>query len=67
MKNIKITLISDKKKLESFYLYHSLLGEIHARLQHSTEAKKHFETAIQLTQSITEKKMLKDKIVALLN
>lgn len=62
-----VELISDKKKLESFYLYHSLLGEIHARLQHSTEAKKHFETAIQLTQSITEKKMLKDKIVALLN
>ena len=59
--------ISDKKKMESFYLYHSLLGEINSRLNNSTEAKKNFETAIRLTQSSTEKKMLKEKIVALLN
>ena len=59
--------INDKKKLESFYLYHSLLGEIHFRLQHTLEAKKHFEAAIELTKSETEKKMLKDKIGAFLN
>lgn len=29
-----IEQIIDKKKIESFYLYHSLLGEIHFRLQH---------------------------------
>jgi RNA polymerase sigma factor (sigma-70 family) len=54
--------ISDRKKLESFYLYHSLLGEIHSRLKHPVEAKKSFETAIKLTQSEAEKKMLEDKI-----
>ena len=59
--------IADKKKLESFYLYHSLLGEIHSRLSHSDEAKKYFDNAIRLTQSETEKKILKDKILALLN
>ncbi|MGZ4035020.1 MAG: RNA polymerase sigma factor [Bacteroidia bacterium] len=59
--------IPDKKKLESFYLYHSLYGEIHSRLKNSVEAKKSFETAIKLTQSEAEKKILKEKIVALLN
>lgn len=59
--------ISDKKKMETFYLYHSLLGEIYSRLNNSVEAIKYFEKAIRLTQSETERKMLKEKIVALLN
>ncbi|MEO6723294.1 MAG: sigma-70 family RNA polymerase sigma factor [Ferruginibacter sp.] len=59
--------ISGKEKLASFYLYHSLLGEIHSRLENSVEAKTCFATAIQLTQSEIEKKMLMDKIAVLLN
>lgn len=59
--------ISDKKKMETFYLYHSLLGEIHSRLHHSVEAKKYFENAARLTQSDAEKKILKEKIISLLN
>ena len=59
--------ISDKKKMETFYLYQSLLGEIHSRLNNSVEAIKYFEKAIHLTQSETERKMLKEKILALLN
>lgn len=59
--------ITDKNKLETFYLYHSLLGEINSQLQKSADAKANFETAIRLTQSEAEKKMLKDKIAALLN
>ncbi len=59
--------IPDKKKLESFYLYHSLLGEINSRLDQSVEAKINFENAIKLTKSETEKKMLQEKIIALLN
>lgn len=59
--------IPGKKKLETFYLYHSLLGEIYSRLNNSVEAKNYFEKAIHLTQSETEKKILKEKIVALLN
>jgi len=59
--------IKDKKKLESYYLYHSLQGEIHSRLHDFTKAKIFFEAAIKLTQSETEQKMLSNKIVALLN
>ena len=59
--------IKEKKKLESFYIYHSLFGEIHSRLNNPLQAKKCFELAIGLTQSPTEKKMLKDKISVLLN
>ncbi|MCI0696319.1 hypothetical protein L0337_30490 [candidate division KSB1 bacterium] len=57
---------TDKKKMETFYLYHSLLGEIYSRLNNPVEAKKRFETAIKLTQSETEKKLLKEKVGALL-
>ena len=59
--------IKDKKKLESYYLYYSLLGEIHSRLHNTAKAKSYFESAIKLTQSETEKKMLSNKIIALLN
>lgn len=59
--------ISDRKKLESFYLYHSLLGELNLRLNKLEEAKTNFETAINLTQSTTEKKILKEKIIKSLN
>lgn len=59
--------IPDKKKIETFYLYHSLLGEINSRLNNSVKAKQFFETAIKFTQSATEKKLLKEKISTLLN
>jgi predicted RNA polymerase sigma factor len=59
--------IPEKKKLESFYLYHCLIGEIYSRLNNSVQALQSFETAIQLTQSETEKKMMKNKILTLLN
>lgn len=64
---IALENITDKKKAEFFYLYHSLLGEIHSRLNNGAEAKKCFEKAIQLTQSQIEKKMLKEKIITLLH
>lgn len=59
--------IKEKKKLESYYLYYSLLGEIYSRLNQSTLARDYFESAIKLTHSETEKKMLNRKIAALLN
>ncbi|HUS01571.1 MAG TPA: sigma-70 family RNA polymerase sigma factor [Chitinophagaceae bacterium] len=58
--------IKDKKRLETYYLYHSLLGEIFSRLNDVIKAKSHFESAIKLTQSETERKMLSNKIIALL-
>jgi RNA polymerase sigma-70 factor (ECF subfamily) len=57
--------IKDKKKLETYYLYHSLLGEINKRLNKPLLAKTNFEKAITLTQSKMEKKMLIDKITSL--
>ena len=59
--------INDKKKLGSYYLYHSVLGEIYSRINNLKSAKQHFETAIQLTHSETERKMLKNKILVLMN
>lgn len=59
---LQIELIGEKKKLETFYLYHALLGEIHSRLNHPAKAKQYFETAIRLTKSEAEKKILAYKI-----
>ena len=59
--------IPDKKKLESFYIYHSLLGEIYTRLHEPHKAGKYFETAISLTPSETERKVLRSKLNALMN
>jgi len=63
----QLEVIKNKEKLKSYYLYYSLLGEIHSKLNNMTEAKKHFEEAIKLTQSKTEQKMLQNKIAKLLN
>jgi RNA polymerase sigma-70 factor (ECF subfamily) len=54
--------ITDRKKLSSFYLYNSLLGELHARLQQLPEAQKYFGMAVAQTQSETEKRILHQKI-----
>ncbi|MDD1443920.1 sigma-70 family RNA polymerase sigma factor [Dolichospermum sp. ST_sed3] len=64
---LSLQSIADLKKLETFYLYYSLLGEIHSRLNHSVEAKKYFEIAVNMTKSDAEKKILKEKIITLLN
>lgn len=63
----QLTMLAEDKKMHNFYLYHSLLGEINALLLNSVEAKKNFETAMQLSQSVPERKILRDKIHALLN
>lgn len=57
--------ISDKKKMENFYLYNSLLGEVYARLNEPEKARIFFEAGIHLTKSESEKKLLKEKIALL--
>jgi RNA polymerase sigma factor (sigma-70 family) len=57
--------IADKRKVESFYLYHSLLGDIYLQLQDSAKAKNHFTAALHQTHSGVEKKLLQNKIEAL--
>lgn len=63
----ELEAIKNKKKLETYYLYHSLLGEIYSRLNDFTKAKSCFEIAIKLTRSETERKMLSNRILSLLN
>lgn len=59
--------LPERNKLESYYLYHSLLGDIYSKLNDSITAKNYYEKAIRLTQSNAEKKMLRNKITPLLN
>ncbi|TND07223.1 MAG: RNA polymerase sigma-70 factor, ECF subfamily [Bacteroidetes bacterium] len=59
--------IPERNKMESFYLFHSLLGEVYYRLNNFDDAKKSLETAIRLTQSDAEKKILRNKLAVLLN
>jgi RNA polymerase sigma factor (sigma-70 family) len=63
----QLQTMPDKKKLESYYLYHSLLGELYMQLHQVSIAKGYYETAINMTRSETEKKMLRSKIVTLMN
>ncbi|MBL0103199.1 MAG: RNA polymerase subunit sigma-24 [Bacteroidetes bacterium] len=48
--------MAEKKKLEKYYLYHSLLGEIYSQLTEYAKAQSAYEEAIHLTRSETEKK-----------
>jgi RNA polymerase sigma-70 factor (ECF subfamily) len=54
-----------KKKLETYYLYHSLVGEIYSQLGRRAEAKAEFETAITLTKSEPERKLLRSKLAGM--
>ncbi len=59
--------IAEKKKLENFHLYHSLLGEIYAELEQYTEAVNAFKKAMSLTRSVVEQRLLNDKIKEILS
>ncbi len=54
--------IPDRKRLEGYYLYHSLRGEFYARLGREREAKGEFEIAMGQTRSDVEKNFLEDRI-----
>ena len=58
----ELELMKEKKKLETYYLYYSLLGEIYSKLGDKPEAKKQFALAFDLTSSEPEKKILLSKI-----
>jgi len=51
------------KGLENYYLYHTSIGEIYFEMQNKQEAKKFYETALQLTTSQQQQQLLKDKIL----
>jgi RNA polymerase sigma factor (sigma-70 family) len=58
----QLTKVASKQSLKGYYLYHAVLGEWNAQLGNGIEARKHFEDAILLTQSPSEKKLLQSKI-----
>jgi RNA polymerase sigma-70 factor (ECF subfamily) len=58
----EIENIKDKSKLESYYLYYSILGEIHMKLKNLSGATQYFQKAIDLAPSEMEKKILSRKI-----
>ncbi len=57
--------IADKKKIESYYLYYSLLGEIASKLNEIPEARIYYEKAIELTLSEKERRIIRHKIGSL--
>ena len=58
----ELQAIKEKSKLESYYLYYSILGEIHSMLKNGDLANSNFERAIALAPSEMEKKMLQQKM-----
>ncbi|MGN6566728.1 MAG: RNA polymerase sigma factor [Flavipsychrobacter sp.] len=52
---------AEKLKLENNHLYHALLGELYTGID-NTKAAMHFNKALQLTQSSTDKNILSKKI-----
>ncbi len=60
-----LTNIQDKKKMETYYIYHSLLGEIYSRLDRKVDAQGELEAAMELTKSEAERKLMRTKISAI--
>ena len=58
----EILKLPDQDKLEKYYLYYSVLGELYSRSNKKEEAKMCFNKAIELTDSETEKVLLNKKI-----
>ena len=54
--------ISQLSSLKKYYLLPATLGEMHRQLKDHETANKYFEEAIGLTQSLSEKKLLQQKI-----
>jgi RNA polymerase sigma factor (sigma-70 family) len=50
------------KALEKNHLYHASLAEVCLELDMKSDAKKHFESAIKLTESRSEKQLLREKM-----
>lgn len=51
--------------LQTQYMFNAVLGELYARNVQPQEAKAYFDTALKLTQSEAEKKLLREKLNAI--
>ncbi len=54
--------IRDIPELGSYYFYHTTLAEFYSKLKNISSAKKHLETALTLTNSNAEKKLVKKRL-----
>jgi RNA polymerase sigma factor (sigma-70 family) len=54
--------LKDRPKLETYYLFHATLGELHRQVGDAERARGHFSMAIGLTTSKTEVNFLKEKL-----
>ncbi len=58
----EIFKLQDQNKLNNYYLYHSVLGELYLENNQPEKARESFNTAIKLTESEAEKLLLRRKI-----
>ena len=54
--------IKDRRQLENYYLYHSILGAIYQQLEEKVKASEHYRIALNLTESRHEQRLLKNKL-----
>ena len=57
-----LAALQDIQDLQHHYLYHSAIGDFHAQLGNSEQARRSYETALTLTASHAEKKLLRSKL-----
>ena len=50
--------------MDSYYLYHTAVGEVYFELQQKSLAKQHYQKALSLTRSLAEQQLLQEKIKA---
>jgi len=58
----EILKLTEQDKLNNYYLYHSVIGELYLKNNQSEKAKLNFTKALQLTESEAEKKLLNRKL-----
>lgn len=59
-----IAAMRDQEKLNSYYLFHAVLGEFEARLNHSQAAADHFRKSLHLVTIQSERAFLQKKLLA---
>jgi RNA polymerase sigma-70 factor (ECF subfamily) len=59
-----VNAIPDLKALESYYLFHAVMGDFELQLNHLPIAAAHFQRALQLAEMPPEKKFLEKRLQA---
>ena len=59
-----VNAIPDLKSLESYYLFHAVMGDFELQLNHLPIAAAHFQRALQLAEMPPEKKFLEKRLQA---